>query len=184
MVRRAPRRGLDPAQALGGERPRRGASSNRRAHTLPCRHRPQRAHGRRFPVALSESGIRLQFGVGYDHIDASWAGEHGLIVTHTPGVLDAEVADIAMALTLAAVRNLPQAERYLREGHWLSPLSAHRFFARPHMGILGLGRIGREIARRALAFGLESSTTDEPATDAPYLYYPTLKGMAAAATSW
>ena len=67
------------------------------------------------------------FGVGYDHIDAAWAGAHGVIVTHTPGVLDAEVADTAMALTLMTVSRLPQAERYLREGRWANapfPLSA------------------------------------------------------------
>ena len=60
--------------------------------------------------------IVASFGVGYDHVDAKWAGEHGIIVTHTPGVLDDEVADIAMALTIMAVRRLPQAERYLRAG--------------------------------------------------------------------
>ena len=67
---------------------------------------------------LPKLEIVVSFGVGYDHIDAAWAGAHGIIVTHTPGVLDEDVADIAMALTLAAVRRLPQAERYLREGRW------------------------------------------------------------------
>ena len=62
--------------------------------------------------------IVASFGVGYDHIDAAFARERGVIVTHTPGVLDDEVADIAMALTIATVRELPQAERYLREGRW------------------------------------------------------------------
>jgi len=122
------------------------------------------------------------FGVGYDHIDAAWAGQHGIIVTHTPGVLDAEVADTAMALTLATVRKLPQAERYLREGRWLKapyPLTAS--LRGRTMGILGLGRIGREIAHRAAAFGLEIVYHGRKAQDdAPYLYYPTLKGMAAA----
>ena len=122
------------------------------------------------------------FGVGYDHIDAAWAGQHGIIVTHTRGVLDAEVADTAMALALAAVRKLPQAERYLREGRWLEapyPLTAS--LQGRTMGILGLGRIGREIARRAAAFGLEIVYHGRKAQDdAPYLYYPTLEGMAAA----
>ena len=62
--------------------------------------------------------IVVSFGVGYDHVDAAWAGAHGIIVTNTPGVLDEDTADIAMALTLAAVRRLPQAERYLRAGRW------------------------------------------------------------------
>jgi lactate dehydrogenase-like 2-hydroxyacid dehydrogenase len=122
------------------------------------------------------------FGVGYDHVDVAWAREHGVIVTHTPGVLDAEVADTALALTLAAVRKLPQAERYLREGRWLTapyPLTAS--LQGRTMGILGLGRIGREIAKRATAFGLEVVYHGRKAQDdAPYLYYPTLKGMAEA----
>ena len=79
-----------------------------------------------------------------------WAGEHGIIVTHTPGVLDDEVADIAMALTIMAVRRLPQAERFLRAGEW--PTRSFPLTASLHgrtMGILGLGRIGKAIARRA-----------------------------------
>jgi lactate dehydrogenase-like 2-hydroxyacid dehydrogenase len=143
-------------------------------------------HSSRMDAAFLSRFPNLQlvasFGVGYDHIDASWAGANGLIVTHTPGVLDAEVADTALALTLAAVRKLPQAERYLREGRWLQapyPLTAS--LRGRTMGILGLGRIGREIAKRATAFGLEIVYHGRKARDdAPYLYYPTLKGMAEA----
>ncbi len=104
---------------------------------------------------LPKLEIVASFGVGYDHIDAAWAGEHGVVVTHTPGVLDEDVADIAIALTLNATRRLPQAERYLREGRW--PTGAYRLTASLRgrtMGILGLGRIGKAIARRAEAFGL------------------------------
>jgi lactate dehydrogenase-like 2-hydroxyacid dehydrogenase len=122
------------------------------------------------------------FGVGYDHIDAAWAGAHGIIVTHTPGVLDDEVADIAMALTLATVRKLPQAERYLRDGRWRAgpyPLTAS--LRGRTMGILGLGRIGKAIARRAVAFGLDVVYHGRaPQPGAPFLYYPTLEGMARA----
>ncbi len=132
---------------------------------------------------LPKLEIVVSFGVGYDHVDAAYAGEHGIVVTHTPGVLDDEVADIAMALTLAAVRRLPQAERYLRAGRWRSdgpfPLTATLRGRR--MGILGLGRIGKAIARRAAAFGLEivyHGRSEQ--TGAPYLYYPTLIGMARA----
>jgi lactate dehydrogenase-like 2-hydroxyacid dehydrogenase len=126
--------------------------------------------------------IVVSFGVGYDHIDAAWAGEHGIVVTHTPGVLDEDVADIAMALTLAAARRLPQAERYLREGRWPSapfPLTAS--LRGRTMGILGLGRIGKQIAKRAQAFGLDVVYHGrKPQDDAPFLYYPTLVGMAKA----
>jgi lactate dehydrogenase-like 2-hydroxyacid dehydrogenase len=123
--------------------------------------------------------IVASFGVGYDHVDAKWAGEHGIIVTHTPGVLDEEVADTAFGLMLATVRQLPQAERYLREGRWPSgafPLTAS--LRGRTLGILGLGRIGKVIARRAVAFGLDVVYHGrKPQEGAPYLYYPTLIGM-------
>ncbi len=126
--------------------------------------------------------IVASFGVGYDHVDAAWAAEHGVVVTHTPGVLDAETADTAMALTLMAVRRYPQAGRYLRAGHWPKapfPLSAS--LRGRTMGILGLGRIGKEIAKRARAFGVDVVYHGrKPQDDAPYLYYPTLLGMAKA----
>src|SRR5205085_429364 len=60
--------------------------------------------------------IISSFGVGYDHIDARWAGAHGITVTNTPDVLTEEVADTALGLLLCTVRELPQAERYLRAG--------------------------------------------------------------------
>jgi lactate dehydrogenase-like 2-hydroxyacid dehydrogenase len=126
--------------------------------------------------------IVASFGVGYDHIDAAFAGERGVIVTHTPGVLDDEVADIAMALTIATVRELPQAERYLREGRWRAgtyPLTAS--LRGRTMGIVGLGRIGKAIARRAAAFGLDVVYHGRhQQVGAPFLYYPTLIGMAKA----
>ena len=131
---------------------------------------------------LSNLQIVSGFGVGYDHIDAAWASAHGIIVTHTPGVLDDEVADIAMALTVATVRKLPQAERYLRDGRWRAgvyPLTAS--LRGRTMGILGLGRIGKAIARRAVAFGLDVVYHGRaPQPGAPYLYYPTLLDMARA----
>jgi lactate dehydrogenase-like 2-hydroxyacid dehydrogenase len=126
--------------------------------------------------------IVASFGVGYDHVDAAWAGDHGIMVTHTPGVLDDEVADIAMALTLATVRELPQAERYLREGRWRE--GAFRLTASLRgrtMGILGFGRIGKAIARRATAFGLDVVYHGRSQQiGMPFLYYPTLIGMARA----
>ena len=94
--------------------------------------------------------IVSSFGVGYDHIDAKWAGEHGIVVTNTPDVLNEEVADTALGLLLCTVRHLPQAERYLRAGNWpkhgdyqLTPSLRDRT-----VGIVGMGRIGKAIARR------------------------------------
>jgi lactate dehydrogenase-like 2-hydroxyacid dehydrogenase len=131
---------------------------------------------------LPKLQIVVSYGVGYDHIDAAWAAEHGIIVTHTPDVLNEEVADTAMALTLATVRELPQAERYLREGRWLQAPYRLTASLRGHtMGILGLGRIGKAIARRAAAFGLDIVYHGRrQQQDAPFLYYPTLVGMARA----
>jgi lactate dehydrogenase-like 2-hydroxyacid dehydrogenase len=98
-------------------------------------------------------------------------------------VLDAETADTAFGLLLNAVRRLPAAERYLREGRWTQegpfPLTASLRGRR--MGVLGLGRIGKEIARRALAFGVEVVYHGRrPQPDAPFLYYPSLIAMAKA----
>lgn len=143
------------------------------------------SHGRidgafmeRFP-ALE---IVASFGVGYDHVDAAWAGRHGITVTHTPDVLNEEVADTALALMLNAVRQLPAAERHLRAGRWLEgafPLSAS--LRGRTVGILGLGRIGKAIAKRCEAFGLAVVYHGRsPQEGVPYLYYPTLAGMAAA----
>ena len=127
--------------------------------------------------------IISSFGVGYDHIDAKAAGVRGVVVAHTPGVLDAETADTAVGLLLNTVRRFAAAERYLREGRWAKqgpfPLSAS--LRGRTMGVLGLGRIGKEIARRALAFGVEIVYHGRAAQpDAPYLYYSTLVGMAKA----
>ncbi|MFT4095737.1 MAG: 2-hydroxyacid dehydrogenase [Rhodoblastus sp.] len=126
--------------------------------------------------------IVSSFGVGYDHIDAEWAGKHGIVVTNTPDVLNEEVADTTFGLMLAAVRQLPQADRYVREGRWpKAPFPLTASLRGRTVGILGLGRIGRTIARRAEAFGMKVVYHGRRAQDdAPYLYFPTLAGMARA----
>lgn len=99
--------------------------------------------------------IVANFGVGYDNVDAAAAAARGIVVTNTPGVLDEEVADLTLGLLLATVRRLPQADRYLRDGRWptgafpLSPTLRGR-----RVGILGLGAIGKAVARRLEAFGV------------------------------
>ena len=100
--------------------------------------------------------IVASFGVGYDKVDAVAAAERGVVVTNTPDVLNDEVADTALGLLLMTVRELPQAERHLRAGRWKDgpyPLTPATLSGRT-MGILGLGRIGEAIARRAEAFGV------------------------------
>ena len=94
--------------------------------------------------------IVSSFGVGYDHVDAAWAGAHGITVTNTPDVLTEEVADTALGLLLCTVREFPQAERYLRAGKWPQkdyPLSKATLRDRT-VGMVGMGRIGQAIARR------------------------------------
>lgn len=100
----------------------------------------------RFP----ELQIVSSFGVGYDHMDVKWAAEHGVILTNTPDVLTEEVADTAIGLLLSAVRELPQAERYVRAGKWREkdyPLSKASLRNRT-VGMVGMGAIGQAIARR------------------------------------
>src|SRR5262245_36227298 len=116
------------------------------------------------------------FGVGYDHVDAKWAGEHGIVVTYTPEVLNEEVADTALGLLLCTVRELPQAERYLRAGKWLD--GDYRLTASLRgrkAGVVGLGRIGKTIARRLEAFGLPVSYYGRNKQEGvAYRYYPNL----------
>jgi lactate dehydrogenase-like 2-hydroxyacid dehydrogenase len=150
-----------------------------RAIALAGHLRADEAYMRRFPSLQ----IISSFGVGYDHIDAKAAARRGIIVTNTPGVLDDEVADTALGLMLMAVRELPQAERYLRGGKWLSgayPLTAS--LRGRTVGIIGLGRIGKAIATRVTAFGLTVVYHGRHAqADVGYRYYPSLVDMAKAA---
>jgi lactate dehydrogenase-like 2-hydroxyacid dehydrogenase len=126
--------------------------------------------------------IVSSFGVGYDYIDAAEAGRRGVMVTNTPDVLTDEVADLTVGLLIATVRQLPQADRYLREGRWLEkayPLTATLRGRR--VGILGLGRIGKAVATRLEAFGLPIAYHGRNRqADVAYDYYPTLVGLAEA----
>lgn len=124
--------------------------------------------------------IVASFGVGYDQIDATAAAERGVVVTNTPGVLDDEVADTALGLLLMTVRELPQAERYLRDGKWQDgpyPLTRATLHGR-RMGILGLGRIGQAIADRVTPFGVSVAYHNRRRKDVDYRYYPSLVEMA------
>lgn len=107
---------------------------------------------------LPKLQIVANFGVGYDGIDARYCGDRGIMVTNTPDVLTEEVADTAIGLLIMTLRELSASERYLRAGKWESdgpyPLTPGTLRGRK-LGIFGLGRIGKAIARRAEAFGLE-----------------------------
>ncbi len=97
------------------------------------------------------------FGVGVDSVDVDAAKARGITVTNTPDVLTEEVADLAVALMLAAIRRVPQGDRYVREGKWpkgAMPLTQSMQYGKS-VGIIGLGRIGKAIARRCEAFNLK-----------------------------
>ena len=127
--------------------------------------------------------IVATFGVGYDHIDAAWAGAHGIVVTNTPDVLTEEVADTAIGLLLCTARELGQAERFLRAGKWLQkgyPLSKSTLRNRT-VGLVGMGRIGKAIARRLDGMSVPVVYhTRRPAPDVAYRHYPSLIEMARA----
>ncbi len=108
--------------------------------------------------------------VGVDNIDLSACTRRGIPVGNTPGVLTEGTADLAMALMLAAARKLPEASRDAREGRWTtwSPtgwLGADLYGAT--LGIIGLGKIGRAVAQRASAFGMQILYTDRAACETP-----------------
>ncbi len=121
------------------------------------------------------------FGVGYDGVDVAAARERGIAVTNTPEVLNDEVADLAMALVLAVARRLPQADAYIRRGDWKAkgamPLARKVSGAR--MGIVGLGRIGQAIAKRAEAFGMSIAyTARHRRADSHHRYLPNAEALA------
>ncbi len=130
---------------------------------------------------LPKLEIVSSFGVGYDNVDAKHAAAHGIVVTNTPEVLNEEVADTAIGLLLCTVRELPQADRYLRAGHWPKkgdyPLS--QSLRDRTVGMVGLGRIGKAIARRLDAMQVPVVYhTRRKVADAAYTYYASLLDMA------
>jgi lactate dehydrogenase-like 2-hydroxyacid dehydrogenase len=134
-----------------------------------------------FMMRFPRLEIISSFGVGYDHVDAAWAGVHGITVTNTPDVLTEEVADTAIGLLLCTVREFPQAERYLRAGKWPQknyPLSKATLRNRT-VGMVGMGRIGQAIARRLDAMQVPVVYhSRRPAAGLSYRYYPKLTEMA------
>jgi lactate dehydrogenase-like 2-hydroxyacid dehydrogenase len=120
------------------------------------------------------------FGVGVDAIDLAAARERNIPVTNTPGILTDEVADLAIGLLLASARQIPLADRFVREGKWAKgPISFGRSIGRKTMGVVGLGGIGRAIADRGAAFGMRilyHGPRSKP--DVPYAYLSSLVELA------
>jgi lactate dehydrogenase-like 2-hydroxyacid dehydrogenase len=119
------------------------------------------------------------FGVGVDAIDLAAARERGVAVTNTPDVLTDDVADLALALILDAMRGVSAGDRHVRAGRWLQgafPLQARMSGKR--LGIVGMGRIGQAIARRAAAFDMRIAWHGPRRKDLPYRFEPDLVALA------
>ena len=155
-----------------------------------------KAHSDVHAIACSDTAYRIpgtlmahfpkleivsSFGVGYDHMDVKYASTHNVVLTNTPNVLTEEVADTALGLLLSTVRELPQAERFVRAGKWLErgyPLTKATLRNRT-VGIVGMGAIGQAIARRLDAFGVPVVYhTRKPRREVSYLHCPNLIEMA------
>ena len=123
---------------------------------------------------LPKLEIIANFGVGVDAINLADAKQRKIIVTNTPDVLNECVADTAIALVLNTLRKLPQSEKYLREGNWASrgPYPLTTSLGGKVMGILGLGRIGEAVAKRAMACGMSIRYHNRNRKDVPYPYDP------------
>lgn len=130
--------------------------------------------------ALPALEIVSCFGVGVDAIDFAATRRHNIIVTNTPDVLNDCVADLALGLMIAAARRIPQGDAFVRAGKWPHgnlPLAMQ--VTRKRLGILGLGRIGQAIARRAAGFEMQIAYHSRRAlAGSPYRYYDKLVDLA------
>jgi lactate dehydrogenase-like 2-hydroxyacid dehydrogenase len=155
-----------------------------------------KAHSGVLAIACSDTAYRIpgtlmahfpklelvsSFGVGYDHMDVKYAAAHNIVLTNTPNVLTEEVADTALGLLLSTVRELPQAERYVRAGKWKErgyPLTKATLRNRS-VGMVGMGAIGQAIARRLEAFGVPVVYhTRTPRPEIGYKHFANLVEMA------
>jgi len=131
----------------------------------------------RFP----KLAIVSNFGVGYDLVDAGWASKNGVVVTNTPDVLNDEVADTAVGLLIAAVREFGPAEAHVREGRWAKegPYRLTSSLRGRTVGVVGMGRIGQVIAKRLQAFDLPIVYHSRKANpEVAFRHYPDLVAMA------
>ena len=121
------------------------------------------------------------FGVGYDKVDLEAARERGIVVTNTPDVLTDDVADLALALMLSVARQFRPAERFARRGAWKTgTFRLTRKVSGSRLGIIGLGRIGSAVARRAEGFGMSISYTDIKAKPGiAYQFFASARELAA-----
>jgi hydroxypyruvate reductase len=138
------------------------------------------------PTALLDALPRLEiisvFGVGYDGVPVDYCRKRGIKVTNTPDVLTDDVSDAALGLILMTGRGFVNANRFVHAGEWekRGPELSSKLGGK-RVGILGLGRIGKAIAERVSAMGMEVSYTGRKPQDVPYRFVPDLKALAAEA---
>ncbi|MGB3288327.1 MAG: 2-hydroxyacid dehydrogenase [Burkholderiaceae bacterium] len=119
-------------------------------------------------------------GVGYDGIPMNYAREKGIVVTNTPDVLNQAVAEMAVGLLLALLRRIPQADVFVKEGAWAArPFPLGTTLAGKKVGIVGLGRIGKEIVKRLLPFGVQVSYYGRSRQDVEWAYFNDVNQLAA-----
>jgi len=132
-------------------------------------------------LSLPQLGIIATCGVGYDQIPLSLAYERGIHVTNTPDVLNSAVAELTVGSILALLRQIPQADRFVKGGQWLDqtwPLA--QSLAGKHVGIVGLGRIGKAIANVLQPFGVTLSYFGRTQQKVPFSYYESIGDLARA----
>ena len=127
--------------------------------------------------------VIAQLAVGYDNIDVEEAMKRGIIVAYTPDVLSGAVADLTWGLIISVARRIPEADQYVRKGKWkvgfMPVMLTGRNVYGKTLGVLGMGRIGREVAKRSQGFGMRviyhnRKPADDPPAGARYVDFKTL----------
>ncbi len=118
-------------------------------------------------------------GVGYDGIPLPYTKSRGIVVTNTPNVLNKAVAELAIGLLLAILRRLPQADQFVRSGDWqIRPFPLGTTLAGKKIGMVGFGRIGKEIAKRLVPFDVEMAYFGRTRQQVEAVYFDDLKKLA------
>lgn len=128
---------------------------------------------------LPKLGIITTNGVGYDGIPVDHAARKGIVVTNTPDILNTAVAELAIGLLLSLLRHLPAADHFVRSGTWRQsafPLGTN--LSGRKVGIIGLGRIGKEIVQRLLPFGVDVSYYGRQSQQVPWRYFDSPEALA------
>lgn len=130
-------------------------------------------------AALPNLEVISSFGVGFDKLDLGAAKEKGVRVSYTPDVLNDCVADLAFGLLIDVARGISAADRFVRKGDWTKgrfPVTTR--VSGKRLGVVGLGRIGQAIAKRAAGFDMEIAYTNRGPAQVPYRYEPSLAALA------